>query len=272
MSRTITETMPASAFSSRDDGAYSASALTRGLWHPNHQHAGPAIALACRGIEAAARPHGLTHVARITANLLRPLPLGEIGLAVATEHAGRNVGHFSARLMAGDKDVARFTAMVHREHDLPVPNGLPGHPLPLAPKALDESQPAVFPFEDERLGYSDLVEVRVARGAFFKGPSAVWLRMLHPLLDNEEPSVYQRVAVMADSCNGISSILDMKQYSFVNPDLTINLLRRPLGEWFCLDARTHLGPGGCGHAEAEIYDSAGLIGRALQTLVVSARG
>ncbi len=268
MSRTITEALPASAFSLLDNGAFRASSLTRGLWNPNHQHAGPCIALACRGVEGVAKAHGLTHVARITANLLRPLPIGDFTLEVATDYAGRNVGHFSARLEAGGKEVARFTALVHREHDMPVPEGLPGHPLPSAPKSPDDSQSVVFPFDDRLLGYSDLVEVRVARGNFFNGPCAAWFRMRHPLLDGEAPSVYQRVAVIADSGNGVSAVLDLERYSFTNSDLTINLLRRPVGEWICLDARTYLGPGGCGHAESKIYDDQGLIGRALQTLAV----
>ncbi len=33
---------------------------------------------------------------------------------------------------------------------------------------------------------------------------------------------------------------------FVNSDLTINLLRRPVGEWICLDARAHLSSRGGG--------------------------
>ena len=271
MLRTTTEVLPGSAFSLLDSGAFRASSLTRGLWNPDHQHAGPPIALACRAVEIAAKERGLTHVARITANLLRPLPIGDLALAVATDYAGRNVGHFTAQLTAGGKEVARFTAMVHREQDLQVPGGLPGHPLPVAPAALEDSQAATFPLEEERLGYSDLVEVRVARGSFFHGPCAVWFRMRHPLLDDEAPSVYQRVAVVADSCNGISAVLDLKRYSFVNSDLTINLLRRPIGEWICLDARTSFGPSGCGHAEAALYDNHGLIGRALQTLVLSQR-
>ena len=272
MQRTTTEAMPASAFSLLDNGAFRASFLTRGLWDPKHQHAGPPIALACRGFERAASQHGLAHIARITANLLRPVPLGDLTLEVATDYAGRNVGHFSARLIAGEKEVARFTAMAHREHDMPVPENLPGHPLPLAPKGLDASRPAIFPFDDKILGYSDLVEVRVARGAFFRGPCAVWFRMRRPLLDSEQTSAYQRVAVAADSGNGISAVLDFKRYNYFNSDLTINLLRRPIGEWICLDARTHLGPNGCGHAESTIYDQQGLIGRALQTLAVSPRG
>jgi len=58
----------------------------------------------------------------------------------------------------------------------------------------------------------------------------------------------------------------------VNSDLTINLLRQPRGEWICLDARTHLGPRGCGLAESALYDLDGLIGRATQSLSIAQRG
>jgi hypothetical protein len=78
------------------------------------------------------------------------------------------------------------------------------------------------------------------------------------------------VAVAADSGNGISAVLDFARYLFVNSDLTINLLRCPQGEWICVDARTLLAPNGCGLAESQLFDEAGLVGRATQSLAVRA--
>ncbi len=265
------EAMPSSAYSLLDTGAYRSSILTRGPWHRAHQHAGPPIALVCRAIEHAGAAHGLTHIARLTANLLRPVPISELSIDVATDYAGRNAGHFSARLIAGEKVVARFTALAQRENDVPIPDGLPGHPLPPAPRGPENSPEAAFPFAGKHVGYADLVETRVSHGRLFEGPCAIWFRLRHPLLDSEAPSVYQRVAVAADSGNGISAILDLERYVFVNSDLTINLLRRPQGEWICIDARTLLGPNGCGLAESMLYDIHGLIGRATQSLTVSRR-
>jgi hypothetical protein len=263
--------MPSSAYSLLDSGNYHSSILTRGPWHPEHQHAGPPIALVCRAIEGVAATHGLTHIARLTANLLRPVPIGELLIEVATDYAGRNAGHFSARLIAGEKEVARFTALAQRENEVQMPDGLPGHPLPPPPQGPEESPQAAFPFAGKYVGYADLVETRVARGRLFNGPCAIWFRLRHPLLNSEAPGVYQRVAVAADSGNGISAILDLQSYSFVNSDLTINLLRRPQGEWICIDARTLLGPNGGGLAESAIYDIHGLIGRATQSLTISRR-
>ena len=265
-----TESIPPSAYAALDGASYRSSSLTRGPWHPDHQHAGPPIALVCRAIENAALKVGLTHLSRLTANLLRPVPIRDLTVEVITHYVGRNAGHFSARLMVENKEVANVTALAQRENDVKLPDDLPGHPLPHAPRGPDESPAAIFPFAGKQVGYADLVETRVARGLFFRGPCAIWFRLRHPLLENEESGVYQRVAVAADSGNGISAILDFARYSFVNLDLTINLLRKPYGEWICLDARTSLGPNGGGLAESMLYDVQGFIGRATQNLAIRA--
>ena len=114
------------AYSEVSDGMFRASPLTRGPWHPDHQHAGPPSALICRAIERVAVNDGLTHLGRLTVSLLRPAPIGECRVEVAADYVGRNAGHYSGRLTAADKDVARFTALMQREDDVPVPEELRG--------------------------------------------------------------------------------------------------------------------------------------------------
>jgi len=263
--------LPSSAYVELESGRYASTDLTRGPWHPQHQHGGPSIALVARSIERAAAALELTHVARLTANLLRPVPIAELAIEVQTDYAGRNVAHFSAQLRAGGKEVARFTAVAQREAGLAIPAGLPGHPLPQAPLSLERSPAAPFMFASKTTGYHDLIEGCVAEGVPFRGPSAVWFRLRHPLVAGEAPGSLERVAVAADSGNGISAILDFHRYIFVNSDLSINLLRRARGEWICIDARTLLGPDGGGLAEARIFDAEGLIGRSTQSLAIRLR-
>ena len=98
MTTRIAEPMPASAYAPLEGGGYRSTVLTRGPWHPEHQHAGPPIALACRAIERAAHAHGLTELSRLTANLLRPVPIGDLAIEVAADYAGRNAAHFSGCL------------------------------------------------------------------------------------------------------------------------------------------------------------------------------
>jgi hypothetical protein len=264
-------TSPTSAYVALESGAFASTGLTRGPWHPEHQHAGPPIALVARSIERAAAALELTHIARLTANLLRPIPIAELSIEVQTDYAGRNVAHFSARLNAGGKEVARFTAVAQRETTLVLPPDLPGHPLPQAPRSFAASPEQRFPFSTKMIGYQDLIESRVAEGSFFRGPSAVWFRMRHPLVAGEDPSALQRVAVAADSGNGISAVLKFSTHIFVNSDLTVNLLRKAEGEWICVDARTLLGSNGGGLAEARLFDALGLVGRSTQSLAVRPR-
>jgi hypothetical protein len=261
----------AAAYVARDGGALESLVLTRGPWYAGHQHAGPPSAAIARAIEAAAGAHGLDHLARLTVNLLRPVPITELEIRVREDYVGRSAGHFSARLLADGRECARITALALRSLDVPVPAGTAGHPLPGPPRPPGMCPVSHMPVFGEEIGYDDLVEIRVVEGRLFDGPTAAWFRLRHPLVDGETPSPYQRVAVAADSGNGISAVMDFDRYIFVNSDLTINLLRRPVGEWICLDARTSFGETGSGLAESTLYDAQGLIGRATQSLVLRPR-
>ena len=267
----MSEPAASSAFVSLSENRYSATLLTRGPWDLKHQHAGPPIALVLGAIERVAVGREMTHIARLTANLFRPIPIAELSIEVGVDYAGRNSAHISASLYGEGKEVARFTGLAQRGIKQTVSTGLPGHPLPQAPRSPEDSPPALFPFEHRHPGYFDLVETRVAAGRLFNGPSAVWFRLNHPIVAGEVPSVYQRVAVAADSSNGVSAVLDLRDFLFLNSDLTINLLRCPRGEWVCLEARTLLGDEGSGLAESVLYDIGGVIGRATQSLFVRKR-
>ncbi len=120
-----------------------------------------------------------------------------------------------------------------------------------------------------RAFHSDGVEMRFVGGLFAQmGPATVWIRLRVPVLTDEEPSPWQRVAAAADFGNGVSSELDFQTHLFINPDLTVYVHRPPVGEWVCLDARTRFGAPGIGMAESALWDIQGRIGRAAQSLLV----
>ncbi|HUN90470.1 MAG TPA: thioesterase family protein [Burkholderiaceae bacterium] len=262
---------PAAAYVRADERTAHSTALTRGPWNHEHQHAGPPIALVCGAVERTAHAHGLAHVARLTANLIRPVPIAPLAVEVMTDYVGRNAGHFSAHLIAAGREVARFTALVQREVHVELPDSRRDATAPATPPNPEQLQECHFPFAGGEVGYADLVETRAADGRMFNGPCTIWFRLRHPLVQDEAPSPYQRVAVAADSGNGISAVLDWRDYTFVNSDLTVNLLRRPAGEWICLQARTYVGPGGTGLAESTLFDSDGMIGRSTQSLSIRKR-
>ena len=75
----------------------------------------------------------------------------------------------------------------------------------------------------------------------------------------------------SDFCNGLSSILDFRRWTYINADLTVSFARQPVGDWILLDAQTWLGGAGGGIAFAKLADERGYFGRAIQSLVIEAR-
>jgi hypothetical protein len=116
------------------------------------------------------------------------------------------------------------------------------------------------------------MEIRFASGSFAQaGPAVAWFRMVHPLVDGEEPSPVQRAVGAADFGNGVSSELDWTRWLFVNTDLTVLLHRPPRGAWVALDARTTLERSGVGLATSTLHDEHGPIGMAHQSLFLAPR-
>jgi len=76
---------------------------------------------------------------------------------------------------------------------------------------------------------------------------------------------------LADSGNGVSAVLDMSRFWFINPELTVHVHREPQGEWLLLDACTTISAGGTGLATSRLSDRSGEVGRAAQSLLVGAR-
>jgi hypothetical protein len=125
---------------------------------------------------------------------------------------------------------------------------------------------------DDVMFARDGVEHRVVAGRFEDpGPATDWIRLAQPVVAGRETTPLERVLAAADFGNGISGWFQMGEALFVNPDLSVNLHRLPVGEWVCVDATTHIGADGVGLAESRLWDEHGPIGRATQSLLVEGR-
>ena len=97
-------------------------------------------------------------------------------------------------------------------------------------------------------GYLDAVEWRwITGGVDVPGPGVVWMRP-PVLVEGERTSPLQRLLACVDSASGVSAVLDVREWAFLNTELTVHVVREPVGEWICLDATTTLGPGSVGVA------------------------
>ena len=221
-------------------------------------------------------------VGRITYEILRPVPIARLWVEAAVARPGRSVELIEASLRDEHEELVRARAWRLRRSDVDLDGELEweddGSAAVLrrgeAPPGPDRTEPfdaGFFP-TGKSVGYHTAVEYRFVAGAFMRpGPATAWLRMLHPLVSGEEPSPLQRVAIAADSGNGISSPLDFRRFVFINVDLTIHLGRLPQGEWICLDSTTIPDAAGIGITDTALYDEAGALGRAAQTLLVEPR-
>jgi hypothetical protein len=254
-------------FSPRGD-AFEPSELTRGPWDPDAQHAGPPAALVARALERVGKPDG-KRIGRVTFEILRPVPISALRVEARVVRPGRSVELLEASLLGAEGELIRASAWRLRtepvELDPAPPAEVPGH----GPK---DGEPRDFFPTGADVGYHTAMEYRFVSGSFLEpGPAVVWMRMRHPLVEGEEPSPLQRVAVAADSGNGVSAALDYKRFLFINTDLTLHLHRLPETEWVCLDAVTRPEPDGVGLADTLLWDERGRIGRANQTLLVRGR-
>lgn len=258
-------------FKANEDGTFSASEWTRGPWSPNHQHGGPPSALLARAFEQKGRELGTPNISRITVNLYRPVPIAKVSVAVEADRAGRKASYLSAVLQSEGKDVIRATALALRDEAVPVATLDSQTALPQAAKSVEQATAFEFPFFMWPTGYHKAMELRVAEGGYAQGPAAMWFRMRYPLLAGETPTPLERTMIAADSGNGISIVLDISKYTFVNPDLSVHIFRAPLGEWVCLAARTDIGPDGRGMSTAGLFDRQGLFGQTVQSLIIERR-
>lgn len=249
-----------------DDGVFRSTRWTTGPWGPDAQHAGPPAALLGRAIERAAPE--TAHVARVTAEILRPVPIADLTVEARTTRPGRSVALVDASLSAGGETVMRASAWLIRTTSIDVPPGsAPPHDTPRPP----EDVPDPFAGRTET-DYIAAMEWRFVAGSFFDpGPATAWLRMGMPLVEGEEPTPLQRVLTAADSASGISGALDFSKWVYVNPDLSVYLHRPLEGEWVCLEAATTPEPSGIGLTAAALYDRRGPIGRSAQSLFVARR-
>jgi hypothetical protein len=254
-----------SALFIRKGNGFEPTELTRGPWDPNAQHGGPPAALIAGELE---RQSDGRPFARIALHLMKPVPLVPLTIEVAIDRDGRRARRMRADLKAGDEIVCFAYSLQIQGDAEPVPE------VPLSgsmPKPPEDSTVAPR-FTPYTMFGGDGVEVRFAEGHFHQpGPASAWFRLQVPVVDGEPITPLQRAMAAADFGNGISAAVSWDEFTFVNPELTVFLLREPQGEWIGNDAVTAIDPGGIGLADATLHDAHGPFARALQSLYVAAR-
>lgn len=260
-------------FTTTDGTWFEPNDLSRGPWDPGSCHGGPPTSLVIRALEGLGLDHRLT---RLTMSLHRPVPMAGFSVTAEVGHAGRMAATTTATIIDGDGRVCATASALHL-----TTVQTPTISAPVRPPVLADAVLGSFPIPEDRHGgmrlFSHSIDARYdpARstgpnvGPDGLGPATMWMRTV-PIVAGETPSPLQRLGPLADCANGISFNVGVDELTCVNPDLTLTILRVPIGEWFASRAATHASNDGIGFSDAHLFDKQGLIGRVTQSLVLRA--
>lgn len=261
--------MPAAAFYEEvSDGRFAATSATVGPWGATLSHGSPPAALLMRAIDRAF-PRADVRAARIAYDFFGPVPVGEVTVTTEMVRPGARIELSKARLSAKGKtcmeaSVWRIAVAPGRVPEVAEASVVPAVPPPPQDMRLFVDVPS--------FGYGEALEWRFVEGAFDRtGPATVYAKPRVPIVAGEDTSPLGRLLLMVDSANGISAELPPSKFTFVPVELTLSLRRHPRTEWVGMRARTTIDPDGIGTTHADLFDEAGYLGTALQTLFVAPR-
>ncbi|PWR21934.1 thioesterase family protein [Zavarzinia compransoris] len=241
-----------------EDGGHRPQPLAQGPF--DSLHGGVIGGLLANKAEALAAEHGLGTPIAAHIQFLRPIK-AEHRLTATAEIAvpGRRLNLVDAFIEADDglRAEARFTFA----RDLPAPVPVEQAPAPalIHPDHLPEIVPPLMPPDP---WFKDALEWR-------SDGTTVWMR---PRVELGPPGhILPRIIATADWAAGISrpdGWSRPKVMGFPNSAITINLWRRPVGEWIGLTPSSRWNAGGFGLAQGAISDEAGDLGHAVLPVIL----
>ncbi len=248
-------------------GEFESTDYTRSNWDPDIQHGSPPLALMTKLIEELAGDGA--RIGRVSMDILGAIPVAPVRVRAWVERPGSRISLLAAEMVAArpggsDRAVARASAWLLATSDTADVSTDRFPPL-----TEGDADPVPHSWEGAT-GYLQAVSWRRQR-ELDNGSAVVWLSPLAQLVDTEEMTQMQRLALVVDCANGAGAAIDPAFFVFMNTDTAMHLHRVPVGNDFALRARGSIGPDGIGVTTAEIFDRQGFIGTCAQTLFVQRR-
>jgi hypothetical protein len=240
---------------------------TRSNWDTEIQHGSPPLALMTKLIEELAADG--TRIGRVSMDILGAIPVAPVRVRAWVQRPGSRISLLAAEMVAAraggpDRAVARASAWLLATSDT-ADVATDRYP----PLVEGESDPEPHSWEGAT-GYLEAISWR-RQLELDNGSPVVWMSPLANLVDAEEMTPIQRLALAVDSANGAGAALDPAVFVFMNTDTAVHLHRVPVGNDFALRARGSFGPDGIGVTTADLFDRQGFIGTSAQTLLVQRR-
>ncbi|WP_298377297.1 thioesterase family protein [uncultured Bradyrhizobium sp.] len=234
-----------------------------GPWSPDMLQGSATAALMAREVERLALRTGFA-IRRLTFDLWRPAGLRAFAVETAMLRDGRKAKTIQVRLLDGDIEIGRCTALVTAPGE-ESPRDPFSHPA--SPDTAPEAGTPPPAFAQNWSRYFQNVSVRLIEGALEKpGPAAAWMRLDVPLVAGELNTPLLQSVQAADFSSGVAQIVDMREWTFVNPEISLYYFRPPEGEWILIRSRTRVGTGGAGLTTATLSDRGGPFAEVMQAM------
>lgn len=238
----------------RDGDRFVPSALTGGPWVPGVQAGSATSALLAWAVEQVPTLAPMRTV-RYTFDLLRPAPMHQLGARSEVLREGKRIQVVEASLVDGDLVVARCRALRLRRGQVSPPLAenpeLPVIAVPPPPgveKWPEEGTAVDLP------GIMGAFDVRQVDDPDRGWSTTSWLRLQAPVVEGASTPPVVALAAAADFVSNSANHADHDQWSMVNADVSVDVVREPTSDWMAVAVRTSFGPDGIGHSVGRIYD------------------
>lgn len=234
--------------------------LSRSPWDGKAIAGGPVSALLASCAEDATLDADF-EIARFQVDIFGKVPHQRLTHASDVLRDGRQTKLHRITLLADGKPVAQAHVLRVRRLETPVFAVPHDYPAP-AEVAVQEGPPGA------RMGGAITLR-RVIGGPGIPGRGVSWLAMEGEVIGGLAPSNFVKACLFADFGNGFGNATNAGEWSYANLDITIQFLRMPVGDWFLLDAETHMAGNGHGTARSVFADEQGVYARGFQTIFVA---
>jgi acyl-CoA thioesterase len=251
----------------RQDQLLRATEHAGGPWSPDKLQGSATTALMAREVERLAAKTGFA-VRRLTFDLWRPAGLRVFRTETDMLRDGRKAKTLQVRLLDGEAEIGRCTALLTAAGSSP--------PDPFSKSGNGDAAPeaGTYPpaFTRKWSRYFENVSVRLIEGALEKpGPAAAWMRLDMPLVEGEANTPLLQAVQTADFASGVAQIVDVREWTFVNPEISLYFIRAPEGEWILIRSRTRVGADGAGLVTATLSDRSGPFAEVIQAITFEKR-
>jgi hypothetical protein len=247
---------------------FRASEHAGGPWSPDALQGSATTGLMVREVERLAESSGFA-VRRLTFDLWRPAGLRAFGVKTDMLRDGRKAKTLQVRLLDGEVEIGRCTALLTAQG-----SATPTDPFS-APATADPGPDAGTPppaAVQKWSHYFQNVSVRLIEGALEKpGPAAAWMRLDVPMVEGETNTPLLQAVQAADFSSGVGQIVDMREWTFINPEISLYFFRPPQGQWILIRSRTRVGVNGAGLTTATLSDRSGSFAEVMQAMTFEKR-